>query len=52
MNRITGEAIEVPVIKCYLIEAILYSYSFQQLDPPLLFGSDMRLNENRALLDY
>ena len=51
MNRITGEAIEVPVIKYYRIEAILYSYSFQQLDP-LLFGSDMRLNENRALLDY
>jgi len=34
MNRITGEAIEVPVIKYYRIEAILYSYSFQQLNPP------------------
>ena len=34
MNRITGEVIEVPIIKYYQIEVILYSHSFQQLDPP------------------
>ena len=42
MHRITGEAIEVPIIKYYQIEVILYSHSFQQLDPsPVLFYSDM-----------
>ena len=52
MNRITGEAIEVPVIKYYRIEAILYSYSFQQLDPPpVWFGYAIKWKSSIARLN-